>query len=152
MTSLSPRMEQIANSFYEKMCRYEIGVILDGWLNGPVLADRDLLNAKLLQARRDGHISRDELLDGTRLDIIAREVEDTDHTGPLAAVQALVTINKNDLETAARRAAIIAKITGATTAPFIATHSNWPDEINEAARQLGVTIIRHEDPDFVDPN
>ncbi len=149
--SLEGHVGRLTGKAYEDKCRYQIGVILDGWLDGPVLADREPINAKLLSARQSGAISREEYLDGLTPDIIARGVGDTEQTGPFAIVEVSVTFNRNDLETAARRAAIIAKITGATTAPFIATHNNWPDEINQAARQLGVTIIRHEDPDFVDP-
>ena len=142
------RLRQIDNKFYKDLCRYEIGVILDGWLDGPVVADRAQINAKLLDARRNGAISREEYQDGLNPDIIARGVEDTDQAGLLAIVEASVTFNQDDLETAARRAAVIAKVTGNSTTAFMATHFDWPDEVNTVARQLGVTIIRHEDPDY----
>ena len=127
-------------------CRYEIGVILDG----PVVADRAQINAKLLDARRNGAISREEYQDGLNPDIIACEVEDTDQSGLLAIVEASVTFNQDDLEIAARRAAVIAKVTGSSTAAFMATHFDWPDEVNAIAQALGVAIIRHEDPDYQD--
>ena len=135
---------------YEDRCRYEIGVILDGWLDGPVLADRDRINAQLRQARQGGIISREQYLDGLRPDIIAREIGDSDQTGRLAVVEASVTFNRSDLENAARRAAVISSVTGVNTAAFVATHADWPDEVDSLAQQLGVTIIRHEDPDYVD--
>lgn len=141
---------RLTGNAYEDKCRDQIGVILDGWLDGPVIADRSLINAKLLEARQNNAITRQEYLDGLSPDIIAREVADTGQTGRLAVVEASVTFNRGDLENAARRAAVIARITGAGTAAFVATHSVWPDEVNEVARQLGVNIIRHEDPDFVD--
>ena len=142
------RLRQIDNKFYKDLCRYEIGVILDGWLDCPVLADRDLVSAKLLEARHSGAISREEYLDGLRPDIIARGVEDTVHLGSLAVVEVSVTFNRRDLENAARRAAIIARVIGSSVAPFVATHNAWPDEVNAVAEGLGVTIIRHEDPDY----
>ena len=135
---------------YEDKCRYNIGVILDGWLDGPVVADRAQINAKLLDARRNGAISREEYQDGLNPDIIARGVEDTDQTAFLAIVEASVTFNQDDLEIAARRAAVIEKVTGTSTAAFMATHFGWPDEATAIAQALGVTIIRHEDPDYRD--
>ncbi len=137
----------IGNS-YEDRCRYEIGVILDGWLNGPVLADRDLISARLFEARQSGVINREEYLDGLRPDIIAREARDTGHDGVLAVVEVSLTFNRKDLENAARRAAIISQVAGISVASFVATHGSWPDEVNATAQSLGVTIILHEDPDY----
>ena len=145
---LDGHVGRLIGNTYEDKCRYNIGVILDGWLDGPVVADRTQINSKLLDARRRGAISREEYQDGLNPDIIARGVEDTDQAMLLAVVEASVTFNPRDLETAARRAAVITKVTGTGTAAFIATHFDWPDEVDEAARQLGVTIIRHEDPDY----
>lgn len=156
MTSLSPsiqsaldrRLSQIDNKFYTDLCSREVGVILDGWIVGPVLADRNLINTKLSEARQSGAISREEYLDGLRPDIVARGVEDTAHTGSLAVVEATLTFNRRDLENAARRATVIAKVIGSNVAAFVATHSAWPDEVESVAETLGVTIIRHEDPDY----
>ena len=147
---LEGRVGRLTGQAYEDRCRYNIGVILDGWLDGPVVADRARINAKLLDARRNGAISREEYQHGLNPDIIACGVEDTDQSGFLAIVEASVTFNQDDLETAARRTAVIAKVTGTSTAAFMATHFDWPDEVNAVARQLGVTIIRFEDPEFVD--
>ncbi len=147
---LEGHVGRLTGNAYEDKCRDQIGVILDGWLDGPIIADRGLINAKLLEARQNNAITREEYLDGLRPDIIAREVADIGQTGRLAIVEASVTFNRGDLENAARRAAIITRVIGVGTAAFVATHSGWPDEVNDAARQLGVTIIRHEDPDFAD--
>ena len=141
---------QLQGNTYEDRCRYEINSILDEWLNSPVLADRNLVNDKLLQVRQDGDITREEYLDGLRPDIIAREARDTNQSGPLAIVEASITFNRRDLEAAARRSVVIAKVTGADTGAFVVTHFDWPDEVNTVARQLGVTIIRHEAPEFAD--
>ena len=147
---LEGRVGRLTGQAYEDRCRYNIGVILDGWLDGPVVADRAQINAKLLDARRNGTISREEYQHGLNPDIIACGVEDTDQTELLAIVEASVTFNQDDLETAARRAAVIAKVTGTSTAAFMATHFDWPDDVNVVARQLGVTIIRFEDPESED--
>ena len=129
---------------YEDSCRYYIGVILDGYLHSPVLADRELINNRLRKARRDELISRQEYEHGLSPDIIARAEDDESHTQRLAVVEASVTFNQRDLENAATRAAIIAKVTGVRTDAFVATHYEWPDDVGAAAEQLGVTIIRRE--------
>ena len=131
---------------YEDLCRYEIGAILDDWQVGGVLADRQLINTKLLQARESGRISRDDYLNGLRPDIIARANRDFEHSEPLAVVEVSVTFNRSDLENAARRAVIIADVTGNAVSAFVVTHDEWPDDVNAVAEALGVIIIRHEDP------
>ena len=141
---LEGHMGRLRGLSYEDTCRYYIGVILDGYLDGPVLADREQINGRLLNARRNGDISREEYEHGLSPDAIARGTDDENQTGHLAVVEASVTFNQRDLENAARRAAIIAKVTGVRTDAFVATHYPWPENMDSAARQLGVTIIRQE--------
>ena len=143
---LEGHVGRLIGSTYEDLCRYEIGVILDGYLFAPVLADRDWVYDKLLEARASGSISRDDYLDGLRPDIIAREKRDTDHVGPLAVVECSISFNRGDLENAARRAAIISGVTGNSVSAFVATERNWPAEVDVFASELGVTIIHHEQP------
>ena len=76
--------------------------------------------------------------------------DDETHAERLAVVEASVTFNRRDLENAARRAAIIARVTGVLTDGFVATHYEWPDDVGEAAEQLGVTIIRRESEEHAD--
>ena len=135
---------------YEDSCRYYIGVILDGYLDGPVLADRELVNNQLRKARRNNLISRQEYEHGLSPDIIARAEDDVSHSERLAVVEASVTFNRRDLENAAQRAAIIARVTGVITDAFVATHYPWPDDIARVAQQLGVTIVRQESEDHAD--
>ena len=149
MTLPAPKIDLLSKHFYKRLCREEIFVILDEWLDVPVLADWDLVNLKLIQARRTGAISREELSDGLRTAIVAREAEDDGHTGRLAVVEASLAFDLDNLKAAARRAALIAGVTGASVAAFVVTHFDWPSEMNAAARQLGVTIIRYEDPYYV---
>ena len=98
----------------------------------------------------DGSISREEYLDGRNVDIIAQEKPGFNNVeNHLAVVEASITFNRSDLETAARRAKIIERIFGFKTDAFVATNSSWPDDVNEEARQLGVTIIHHHEPAYV---
>lgn len=135
---------------YEDSCRYYIGVILDRYLDGPVLADRELINNQLRQARRNDLINRQEYEHGLSPDIIARAEDDEAHSERLAVVEASVTFNQRDLENAAQRAAVLAKVTGVRTDAYVATHYEWPDDISAVAERLGVTIIRRESEEHAD--
>ena len=130
--------------FYEDHCSYFIGVILDGYLDGPVLADWERINSQLLKARRENLITKQELREGLSPDIIARGEDDADQTQRLAVVEASVKLNQRDLENAAQRAAIIARVTGVGADAFVATHYPWPEAMELAAEQLGVSIIQLE--------
>lgn len=134
---------------YEDLCRKEIGVILDGWIDRPVLADRERINSLLRHARWRNEISRDEYLDALRPDVIAHETVGNSHPAHYAVVEASITFNRRDLENASRRAAVIARVIGARTDAFVATHGgDWPQEVDNVAQSLGVTIITHEAPEY----
>ena len=134
---------------YEDLCRKEIEVILDGWIDRPVLADREQIGSLLRHARWRNEISRDEYLDGLRPDVIAHETVGKSKPAHYAVVEVSITFNRRDLENASRRAAVIAKVTGARTDAFVATHSgDWPQDIDHDAQSLGVTIVRHEAPEY----
>ncbi len=141
---LEGHMGRMRGLSYEDSCRYYIGVILDGYLDGPVLADRERINVQLRKARRNDDISRVEYEHGLSPDIIARAEDDLNQNELLAVVEASITFNRRDLENAARRAAIIAKVTGVRTDAFVATHYPWPEDMDAAAQQLRVTVIRRE--------
>ena len=141
---LEGHMGRLRGLSYEDSCRYYIGVILDGYLDGPVLVNRELINEQLRTARRNNLISREEYEHGLSPDIVARGEDDVSHSDKLAVVEASVTFNRRDVENAARRAAIIAKVTGVRTDAFVATHYPWPEDMDAAAQQLGVTVIRRE--------
>ena len=144
--SLEGSVGQLRGDSYENLCAKEVGVILDGWLDGPVLADREWINTLLLNARRNDRISRGEYLDGLRPDIIAHGMAESGQPDRYAVIEASITFNRDDLETAVRRARIIGRVTNTRTDAFIATSNDWPEEINEVARQLEVTIIQHQAP------
>ena len=145
---LEGHVGRMLGNSYEDICRYEINALMDGPFVDPVLADRDLIKNRLNQARRHNQITRDEYLDALRPDIIVRENADETHTRRLGIIEATLTFNRNDLETAARRAATIARILNLPADPFVITQNEWPDEADETARHLGVTIIRNRSPKF----
>ena len=145
---LEGHVGRMLGNSYEDVCRYEINALMDGPFTDPVLADRELIKNRLNQARRHNQITRDEYLDALRPDIIVRENADETHTRRLGIIEATLTFNRNDLETAARRAATIARILNLAADPFVITQNEWPDEADETARHLGVTIIRNRSPKF----
>ena len=145
---LEGHVGRMLGNSYEDVCRYEINALMDGPFTDPVLADRELIKNRLNQARRNNQITRDEYLDALRPDIIVRENADENHTRRLGIIEATLTFNRNDLETAARRAATIARILNLPADPFVITQNEWPDEADETARHLGVTIIRNRSPKF----
>ena len=135
---------------YEDLCREEIEVILDGWLERAVLVDRDRVNNRLGELRHGNLISRQDFLEGLRPDIIARAKNDTAESQSFAVVEVSITFNRSDLETAARRARIISEATGVPADAFVVTNHPWPEDVTQLAQQLGVTIIRHEAPQYAD--
>ena len=141
---------RLRGNSYEDVCRYEIFGVMDGWLEKPMVADREPIVERLREARHAGLITRNEYLDALRPDIIARAGDDEDCTGLIAVAEASVTCNRRDLETAARRAELIARVAGVTTGAFVVTNHQWPDALDEAARELGVNLILHEVPDFAE--
>ena len=128
---------------YENACRQEIAAVLDGFLEWPILADRERINRLLVAARHANRITRAELIDGYHVDIIARAENDDETTGTLAVLEATITFNREDLETASRRADIIARVAGVPAVAYLVTHHDWPAEMDAAARALGVTIISY---------
>ena len=128
---------------YEDKCRQQIAAVLDGYLAWPVLADRERINTLLVNARHAGQITRAELIDGYNADIIARALDDAAESAMLAIVEVSVTFNRRDLEIAARRAELIGRITGVPTAAYLATQHDWPEAMNVAASDLGVTVISY---------
>ncbi len=133
---------------YERQCAEEIIPILDGYIAVAVLADREKIKDAFVRARQDGLISREELLDSYQPDIIARAAHDDSETENFAVVEASITFNRQDLENSARRARLIAKVTNVPSDPYLVTHHDWPGDMDDAALELGVTIIRHEVPEY----
>ena len=134
---------------YERKCAEKIDAILVDHFHYAVEYDRTTLTDRLVQARHDRLLSSEEYQDARSVDIVAREKPTPGVAEHLAVVEASITFNRNDLETAARRATIIGRVFGLRTDAFVATNAPWPNEVDEVARQLGVTIVRYFLPEFV---
>ena len=139
---------QLRGDSYENRCAAEIEGILDGYLKNATLADRERITAAFRSARGNNLITREEFLDHYRPDIIARAGDDDDEIAGLAVVEASITFNREDLEAASRRAELIGRVTGVSTTAYLVTHHEWPADMDAAARDLGVTIIRHAIPEY----
>ena len=147
---LSSRVGNLIGASYEDFCRQKIGIILDGLLERPALADWELVNDQLREMRHHGLITRAEYEDGMSADIIACAKAAVAQPDMLFVGEVSITFNRGDLETAARRAALIGRAVGVPTFAFLVTNYGWPDEADAVARQLGVTIIRHESDKHTD--
>ena len=147
---LSSRVGNLIGASYEDFCRQRIGIILDGLLERPALADWELVNDQLREMRHHGLITRAEYDDGMSADIIACAKAAVAQPDMLFVGEVSITFNRGDLETAARRAALIGRAVGVPTFAFLVTNYGWPDEADAVARQLGVTIIRHESDKHTD--
>ena len=134
---------------YERKCAEKLDTILVDHFRYAVEYDRTAIIDRLVQARHDRLISRAEYIDARNVDIIAQEKAGYDEDQHLAVVEVSITFNQDDLETAARRAPIIGRVFGLRTDAFVATNGPWPDEVNEVAQRLGVTIVQHFLPEFV---
>ena len=146
--SLQGSVGQLRGDSYEARCREQIDAVLDGHMSGAVLADREHINTLLRAARHADSISRSALIDGYNADIIAHAMHDGADPGRLAVVEASVTFNRQDIENASRRAALIAGVTGTPTAAYLVTHHDWPADMDDAARESGVTIIQYALPQY----
>ena len=150
--SIVRRMEGSLGRFrgetYEKRCIEKIDELLSDHFGYAQPLDREPINRQLAQVRRDGTISRQEYLDGRNVDIIAHDTFAYDGEHRWAVVEVSITFNRNDLENAARRSAIIAQVFDIQTQAFVVTNSPWPDDVNAVAERMGVTIVRSHDPAY----
>lgn len=148
VNSLRGEFGRFRGDSYEAKCREQVDAVLDSYFDHAVLVDREHINVLLRSARTAGRISRRELIDGYNVDIIARDLSDPDGNERLAAAEASITFNREDLETAHRRAELIGRVTGIPTDAYLVTHHEWPADVDDAAREAGVTIIQYALPRY----
>ena len=148
VNSLRGEFGRFRGDSYEAKCREQVDAVLDGYFDHAVLVDREHINVLLRTARTAGRISRRDLIDGYNVDIIARDLSDPDGNERLAAAEASITFNREDLETARRRAELIGRVTGIPTGAYLVTHHEWPADVEIVANQLGVTIIQFALPKY----
>lgn len=137
------QLDEMVGEVYERRCAEQIDAVLIDHFYFAVLADRTSINRQLIQARHSGLITREEYEGGRNVDIIAQEQAEGGAPTRFAAVEVSVTFNEDDLRNAARRAAIIARITGVSTTAFLVTRNTWPESADAVAARLGVNVIRH---------
>ena len=145
---LSGQVGNLRGSSYETRCTEDIELVLVDYVDKPVLANRNDIRAALVQARRNGVISRAQFDRARIIDIIAAGAELDSGRSILAIVEASITINEYDVSAAQERAAILLDVTGQDTRPFCVANAHWSDTLAGTADQLGVTLIRYEMPGF----
>ena len=141
---LSGQVGNLRGGSYETRCTEDIELVLVDYVDKPVLANRDDIRAALVQARRNGVISRAQFDRARMIDIIAAGAELDSGRPILAIVEASITINEYDVSAAQERAAILLDVTGQDTRPFCVANAQWSDALADAAEELGVTLIRYE--------
>ena len=145
---LSGQVGNLRGGSYETRCAEDIELVLVDYVDKPVLANRNDIRAALVQARRNGVISRAQFDRARIIDIIAAGAELDSGRSILAIVEASITINEYDVSAAQERAAILLDVTGQDTRPFCVANAHWSDTLAGTADQLGVTLIRYEMPGF----
>ena len=136
------------DELYEEKCSEEIELVMVDHFTDIALADRSSIKNLLVQARRDGRLTRQQFDQGRVIDIIAHGTPIGDQLEIQAVVEASVTINEQDVHNARRRAVLLQNLTGVNTRAFCVANAPWSDELNDEADQLGVTLIHYEMPGF----
>ena len=138
----------MVDELYEQKCSEEIELVMVDQFADIALIDRSNINNLLLQARRDGRLTRQQFDQGRVIDIIGRGTLIGEQSEVQAVVEVSVTINEQDIHNARRRAILLQNLTGVSTRAFCVANARWSDELDDEAEQLGVTLIRYEMPGF----
>lgn len=149
--TLQGQMGNVRGESYEAQCASRIGLILIDHLDDVTLADLGAIDASLIQARRRGQLTRQQLYDVRVADIIAQGTPVDSDAGAdpiLVVIEASLSLNQQDVRNARRRAGMVQELTGRTTAAFCVAHYRWSDALADIAAGLGVTLIHHELPAF----
>lgn len=133
---------------YEQNCSEQIELVMVDHFADIALTDRSTINNLLLQARRDGSLTRQQFDQGRVIDIVGRGTPIGEQVEVQAVVEVSVTINEQDIHNARRRAILLQNLTGDNTRAFCVANALWSDELDDEAGQLGVTLIRYEMPGF----
>ena len=136
------------DELYEQQCSEEIELVMVDLFADIGLADRSDINNLLLQARRDGRLTRHQFDQGRVIDIIGRGTPIGGQSEVQAVVEVSVTINEQDVHNARRRAVLLQNLTGVNPRAFCVANAPWSHELDDEADQLGVTLIRYEMPGY----
>ena len=136
------------NELYTRKCARRIRLVLVDHFADATLVDFD---ASLIQARRSGRLTRQQLNDIRVADIIAQGTpldNDAGDTAILAVIETSLSLNQQDVRNAHRRAGMVQELTGRAAAAFCVSHYRWSEDLADIASGLDVTLIHCELPGF----
>lgn len=146
LKSMVRQLEGELSELYSRKCASRIILVLVDHFVAGTLADLDDV---LIQARRNGQLTRQQFNDVGFADIIAQGTpldHDAGDAPILAVIETALSLNQQDVRNAHRRAGMVQELTGRTTAAFCVAHYLWSDDLANIAAGLGVTLIHHELP------
>lgn len=143
--SLRGTLDNMRGNSYEERCSNNLRIILSEHFVDLTVLDRAEFQDALLAARRSGRINRAELVDANHTDIVCqgRWAEDGQHT--VGVVEASITMNQDDVDTARRRANILRRVLDGQIQAFVVSHVIWSDSLAEYADNSGVALVQHEE-------
>ena len=133
---------------YTRKCAGRIILVLVDHFVAATLVDLDDV---LIQARRNGQLTRQQFHDVSLADITAQgtPLDGDAGAGPILAVIATaLSLNQQDVRNASRRAGMIQELTGWTAVAFCVACHCWSDDVAAIAAGLGVTLIHFNLPGF----
>ncbi len=145
LNSLRGTLDNMRGNTYEERCASNLRITLSEHFVDLALFDRAEYQDALLAARRSGRIDRDELVDANHVDIVCqgRWFEDGQRT--MGVVEASITMNQDDVDTARRRANILRRVLDGQIQAFVISHAPWSDSLAEYADNAGVALVQHEE-------
>ena len=145
VNSLRGTLDNMRGNTYEERCASNLRIILSEHFVDLALFDRAEYQDALLAARRSGRIDRAELVDANHVDIVCqgRWFEDGQRT--MGVVEASITMNQDDVDTARRRANILRRVLDGQIQAFVISHAPWSDSLAEYADNAGVALVQHEE-------
>ena len=148
LKSMVRQLEGELRELYSRKCAGRIMMVLVDHFVAATLADLDDV---LIQARRNGQLTRQQFNDVGFADIIAQGTpldRDAGDAPILAVIETALSLNQQDVRNARRRAGLIQDLTGQTTAAFCVACHRWSDDVADLAAKLGVALIHHNLPGF----
>lgn len=148
LKSMVRQLESELRELYSRKCAGRIILVLVDHFVAATLADLDDV---LIQARRNGQLTRQQFNDVGFADIIAQGTPldgDAGDAPILAVIETALSLSQQDVRNAHRRAGMIQRLTGRTTAAFCVACHRWSDDVADLAAKLGVALIHHNLPGF----
>ena len=147
LKSMVRQLDAELRELYSRKCAGRIILVLVDHFAAATLADLDDV---LIHARRNGQLTRQQFNDVGLADNITAQGTPLDSDasdGPiLAVIETALSLTQPDVRNAHRRAGMIQRLTGRTTAAFCVACHRWSDNIADIAAKLGVALIHHNLP------